>query len=165
MTILFHSLPLRKEKPLTIKKFQSGVVNLKVVQVNGIILGMTTKGLEQGRFHCNRFYEKHDQVDKDNLYEFRSLLECLVKVGYITKEECDAELDWLQRYQHLQRLEQCKRDLIYLFRNPEFVKYLETTREKLPEWLTLPKGIDKEFALALVKLKKIVDDQELEDKD
>lgn len=158
MSIQFHSVPLRTEKALTIQKFESRVTSLRVIETNGIIVGTTLRGLERGRFRCNRFYQKHEQVD---LYEFKDLLECLVKIGYITEEEQRAELDWLLRYQQLQRVAQNKREVIHLFTNPEFIKYLKTARDKLPEWLTLPKGSDKEFALALMKLKEIVDAQEI----
>lgn len=158
MTIQFQSKPLREKKPLTIRKFKSGVVNLKIVHDCGIIVGATSRGLERGRFHCNRFYEKFDLIEQENMFEYKSLLSCLVKLGYITDEEQQNELAWLRTIQFRQRLAENKRDVIHLFTNPEFIKYLEQAKERIPEWLTRATGPDKDFALALIKLKEVVDD-------
>lgn len=131
---------------------------MKVTSANNVLVGITKRGLELGRFHCSHFNEKFATVGKRNFDEYDGLLECLVRFEYITNEERESELDYVIRREQVREIKQIKSNICQAFQNSEFVKYVEKIKGKIPEFLTGKDEDNRNFALALMKLKGIIDE-------
>lgn len=157
----FQSSPLSKEKRLVIKRFRGDINNLKVIRSGNIIVGVTESGLQTGVFYCSDLWERHDYVDysgnTDTHSKYLSFLSCLVKFGYLTRAEKKAEMEQLARQRYLAQMNEHQSEIVRAFRNPEFIKWLEAKKDDFPEFLTQERGYDRDFAVAIMRMKAVID--------